>query len=252
LKEINGFITVRSSSSRLPRKCFLDFFGINVLEHIILRCKLGGINPIVCTTNRKRDDKIIKIAKSLKVSYFRGPEVNKILRWYLCCIKFKIKAFHTIDADDLFFDWNAVKKSMRELDTSSKDIIFPSLISRSGGASEGYSIQARCLKKLFYLYPLLRKKKYNTEIIEPFFNKKKFKFKTFKGMFYQMKNARLTLDYEEDYKFLKKLGENCGSFNNRKNINIFLKKRKKLLKINLKKNFLWKKKQKEFINNVKL
>ena len=80
LNLINGFVTVRSSSSRLPKKCFLDFFGISVLEHIILRCKFGGINPIICTTTNKRDDKIINVARKLNVKFFRGPENNKILR----------------------------------------------------------------------------------------------------------------------------------------------------------------------------
>lgn len=252
LNLINGFVTVRSSSSRLPKKCFLDFFGISVLEHIILRCKFGGINPIICTTTNKKDDKIINIARNLNVKFFRGPENNKILRWMLCCNKFKIKEFHTIDADDLYFDWIAVKESMKQLYIKKKDIIFPSLVSRSGGASEGYSISIECLNKIFLLYPFLKNDNYNTEMIEPFLKRKEFNLKTFKGMPYEIKKARLTLDYQEDYKFLKRIGEINGNFNNRKNINIFLKKNSYLLRINFYKNLVWKKKQSHFIKNVTL
>jgi spore coat polysaccharide biosynthesis protein SpsF len=252
LNQVDGFVTVRSSSSRLPKKCFLDFFGISVLEHIILRCKFGGINPIICTTTNKKDDKIIKFAKRLKIRFFRGPEKNKILRWMLCSNEFKIKQFHTIDADDLFFDWTAVKKSMQQLYIKKKDIILPSLISRSGGASEGYSISVKCLKKIFLFYPLLKNNNYNTELIEPFIKRKEFKLDTFKGMPYEIKKARLTLDYQEDYKFFRRLGENNGNFNDRKNINNFLKKNLYLLKINFSKNLMWEKKQSEFIKNNEL
>jgi len=252
LKQINGFITVRSSSSRLAKKCFLDFLGISVLEHIILRCKFGGINPIICTTINKEDDKIIETAKKLNIRFFRGPENNKILRWMLCCNKFKIKKFHTIDADDLFFDWNAVKESMKNLHINRKDIILPSLVSRSGGASEGYSISIECLEKIFLLYPFLKGNNCNTELIEPFLKTKEFKIETFKGMSYEIKKARLTLDYQEDYKFFQRVGMYNGNFNNRKNINFFLKKNSNLLRINFYKNLAWEKKQNQFIKNVKL
>jgi spore coat polysaccharide biosynthesis protein SpsF len=249
-KKIHGFITVRSSSSRLPNKCFFDFFGINVLEHIILRCKFGGIEPVVCTTNNKKDDKIAKIAKKIGVKFFRGSENNKILRWMLCCKKFKIKKFHTIDADDLFFDWNAIKRSMIDLSVKKQDMLLPSSISRSGGASEGYSITAKALKKFFYLYPNFQKNNFNTEMIEPFFKKKIFKLKIFKGMSYEIKNVRLTLDYQEDYNFLRRVAEHNGSFNERKNINFFLKKNLKLSKINLYRSLDWKKKQDQFVSNT--
>ena len=107
-EKIYGLISVRSNSKRLRKKCFLDFGGVNLLEHIILRCKYGGITPIVCTSNKDIDKKVIKVAKKLKVKFFKGPEKNKLLRWYLCCKKFKIKRFHTVDADDPFFDWDAI------------------------------------------------------------------------------------------------------------------------------------------------
>ena len=41
---INGMITVRSQSTRLPKKCFLPFGDGNVLEHIIRRAKHFNIN----------------------------------------------------------------------------------------------------------------------------------------------------------------------------------------------------------------
>ena len=252
MKKIYAFITARSSSTRLPQKCFLDFNGINTLEHIILRCKYGNLFPIICTTTNKKDNKIERIAKDLKIPYFRGPEKNKILRWFLCAKKLNIKSFHTVDADDLFFDWTAIKKSMQQLYLKKIDIILPSKISWNGGASEGYSIFYKCLEKIFELNPLLKNKSKELEFIEPYIKNKNFKYKTFKGMRYEIKSARLTLDYNEDYVLLKKISKQNGSFNDRKNINSYLKENSNLLKINFHKNFDWKKKQNKIISKIKL
>ena len=52
---IDGMITVRSQSSRLPEKCFLEFGNGNVIEHMIRRAKFFKINPIVCTTFEKEE-----------------------------------------------------------------------------------------------------------------------------------------------------------------------------------------------------
>ena len=52
-----------SHATRLPEKCYLPFDGCNVLEHVIKRAKHFQINPIVCTTYEKTDDKIVEIAR---------------------------------------------------------------------------------------------------------------------------------------------------------------------------------------------
>ena len=244
-----GLITVRSNSERLNNKCFLKFGNINVLEHIILRCKHGGITPIICTSNNNRDNKIVKIAKKLKIKFFRGPEKNKILRWYLCCKKFKIKTFHTVDADDPYFDWDAIIKSIIILKNNKLDIVLPSKISRDGAASEGYSFKFNTLKKIIKKNPLLENKNYDSEMIESFI-KKNLKTKRFKGNSYQLKKIRLTLDYKEDYKLFKKILENLGNFCHRKEINSFLLKNKKLIKINYFKNYFWARRQKKLISNT--
>ena len=74
-----GFITVRSSSSRLPNKCFLPF-GDNetVLSHVIKRSIFYNIEPIVCTSIHKSDDSIELLANDLGVKVFRGSLNNKL------------------------------------------------------------------------------------------------------------------------------------------------------------------------------
>lgn len=239
------FITVRSSSSRLKNKCFLDFGGIMVLEHIILRCFYGGLKPIVCTSDNKADKKIIKLARLMNVEYLVGSENNKILRWYSCVKKFKVKYFHTLDADDLFFDWDSIKKSLEILKDTKKDVILPSKISREGGASEGYSFSKTGIIKMINKHKILRLKNADIEMIDNYL--KKLDKKKLNGSKYQKENIRLTLDYREDYIFLEKIRKNLGNFSHRKIINKFLNKNPKLSKINFFRNNDWRYRQKSMI-----
>ena len=109
--KIPVIITVRSNSSRLPRKCFLRFGKGCVLEHIIWRAKYYELEPIVCTTNEKSDDDIINLCNDNNTKYFRGSSINKLLRWSLCCNQMGIEEFHTVDADDPFFCGEEVTRS---------------------------------------------------------------------------------------------------------------------------------------------
>ena len=145
---ITGIITVRTSSSRLPNKCLKQFGKKNVIEHIIDRCKNYIIEPILCTSTDKSDDVLEEIAKDKKIRYFRGSLLNKIKRWSDCAKYFNLKIFHTVDADDPFFDGEEMRKSINYLISTNSDIITPTVSSANGGASVGYSIKANILSKL--------------------------------------------------------------------------------------------------------
>ncbi len=244
-----GLITVRTKSSRLKKKCLLKINNYSIIEICILKCLNANIVPIICTTNKKEDKILTTIAKKFKINYFKGSEKNKIKRWYDCAKKFKLKHFHTIDADDPFFDPDAVIKSLKLL--KSYDLILPSKISRNGGASEGYSFKFSSIKNLYNsLYDFKFKKINNldTEMIDYFIDRLKVKKKLFKGMKYQLKKeTRLTLDYKKDYILFKKIFENFSIFAERKDINNFLKKNHKLMNKNIYLNHIWGKKQKNFI-----
>jgi len=244
---VYGFITVRTNSSRLPSKCLLSFGTTNVLTHLIRRAKNFKIIPIICTTKNKSDDIIEKISRFEKIKFFRGSAKNKIKRWYDCSKKFNINYFHTIDADDPFFDPISIKRSV-SICKKGYDIVYPSKISRSGGASEGWTFSHKAIEKIYKNLLNFKKKMdtFDTEMIEPFIIKKGLKKMILKGEKYELKNARLTLDYIEDYNLLIKIVKKKGSFASRKEINNFLRKNKYLLSINLKKNFDWKKKQNNF------
>ena len=242
-----GLITVRTNSTRLKSKCLLKFGKINVLTHVIKRAKKFNIIPIICTTKNKSDNIIEKISRIEKIRLFRGSEKNKIKRWHDCSKKFNIKYFHTIDGDDPFFDPITIKRSLN-LCKKGFDVVYPSIVSQAGGASEGWSFSSKAIRKIYKNLFKYRKKieNFDTEMIETFIKAANLKTHVLSGAKYELKNARLTLDYKEDYKFLLRILDKKGNFASRKEINSFLKKNKHLLKINLKKQLDWKKRQASF------
>ncbi len=246
-----GLITVRTSSSRLKNKCLLNIGKFTkVIEHVILRCLGSGIKPILCTTEKKSDDILIEISQKLGINYFRGSEKNKIYRWFKCAKHYNLKYFHTVDADDLYFDPKSIKKSLDLIMNNSIDIVHPSKISRNGGASEGYSFSKKGMNKLYKSlnkYYFRNINSFDTEMIDTFVENAKLIEHTLRGQSYEYKGKiRFTLDYKEDFKMFKILFDKFGIYEDRKIINHFVNKNKKILNINFFRNKQWDKKQKSF------
>ena len=232
-----GFITVRTSSSRLPEKCLLPFGESTVLNHIISRSVAFGIDPVVCTRTDPSDDVIEGIAMDEGVKCFRGSLQNKLKRWSDCAAYFGLQTFHTVDADDPFFDGDEIKRSMSLLSEGGFDMVCPTSSSSAGGASVGYSLTAEIVKRAsdatpldadtemmwYYLekIPNLRMKVLPEEQLLPF-------------------KVRLTLDYEEDYWLLESVRRITGNLVSRKEINQLFLNNPDFYKINWFRNEAWK------------
>ena len=140
------FVTVRTKSTRLPSKCLLPFGTNTVLSHVLERCRVSGLSPIVCTTDERSDNVIAEFCSEKKIDFFRGSVKNKLKRWLDCARKYKVSHFHTVDADDPFFDYNEVKVSLDLIRRQGFDIVEPSEYSKSGAAIMGYSISTDYLE----------------------------------------------------------------------------------------------------------
>ena len=235
---IPGLITVRSTSSRLPKKCFLPFGeNMNVLQHIIRRAIHYDIDPIVCTSIDPSDDAIEKLAKKEGVKIFRGSLINKLQRWADCAKHFDLSAFHTVDADDPFFDGKEMHRSFKLLFKENLDVVCPTKESSAGGASVGYSLKTKTVIKAcsslvgdadtemmwFYLDKIKGLKKIELS------SNSKIKSK-----------LRLTLDYQEDYWLLESVRKIIGNFSSREELNSLFEKNPDLHLINWFRNQEWK------------
>lgn len=194
---IYGVITVRLQSSRLPRKCLLEFGEGTVLDHVIRRTRHFGLQPIISTSSSPADAPIVKLAERHEVPCFRGSEEDKLQRWHDTCEAFGVRQFHTIDADDPFLDGNLALQSMALLTNSGYDAVYPSETSYL--ASVGYSLTADIVRRACAL-----KTTTDTEMmwyhIERVPNFRKTALQT-PGA--RIREVRLTLDYEEDYWLLR-------------------------------------------------
>ena len=232
-----AFVTVRIASSRLPRKCCLPFGDMTVLEHVIKRALHFGLQPIVCTTNHIDDDEVVNIAKKLHVRYFRGPSANKLMRWRDCCSEFSVAAFHTLDADDPFFDPSQINESMNLL-ARGYDVVEPTLHSSQGYASVGYSLTCdiveRACKKLTA--------NTDTEMMWHYLSKvphvKKIRLPDSHND--SAEQVRLTLDYEEDYWLLRTVQRILGHYATREQIDNLFRQNPDLHRINWFRNSEWK------------
>ena len=238
--QIIGFVTVRTSSRRLPSKCLLPFGEGNVLEHIIRRSKSYGIEPIVCTSIDQSDDPIEQIARSEDVRYFRGSLQNKLKRWSDCAQYFNLDSFHTVDADDPFFDGDQIKSSMKLLKTNGLDIVYPSVSSSNGGASLGYSISTKIINTASKSIPV----EADTEMFWSYIEKiKGVKSQVAPDELTNSQKIRLTLDYQEDYWLLESVRRITGNLASRDEILNLFKKNPDLYKVNWFRNEEWKQAQ---------
>ena len=234
--KVTGFITVRTSSTRLPKKCLLPFGESTVLNHIIRRAVSYDINPIVCTSTSKEDDIIEEIANKEGVKCYRGSLDNKLQRWLDCANHFNIDTFHTIDADDPFFDGDEMISSMKMLQEEGVDMITPTESSSAGGASVGYSLTTDIVKRACKDLD----KDTDTEMMWYYIEKvPDLKTKILPETRKNITKMRLTLDYEEDYWLLDSVCRILGNLTSRDKVDQLFLSNPDMHKINWFRNEEW-------------
>ncbi len=235
-----GLITVRTSSSRLPNKCLLPLGDETVISHVIKRAISYGIDPIVCTSTDASDDILVEISKQLGVKYFRGSLLNKLQRWLDCAENFDLDYFHTVDADDPFFDGDQMRESIELLLEERLDMVGPTPSSSVGGASVGYSLTTDIVKRALHGVAADADTEMMWSYIEKISN---LRSKVLPETTSETPNIRLTLDYEEDYWMIASLVNILGNEATRTQINDFFNRNPDFPKINFFRNQEWKKAQ---------
>jgi spore coat polysaccharide biosynthesis protein SpsF len=232
-----GFITVRTSSSRLPNKCLLPLGDETVISHVVKRAISYGIEPIICTSTDKSDDILEQISKELGIRFFRGSLLNKLKRWLNCAEYFNVNLFHTIDADDPFFDGLEIIESLNLLRSGNYDVICPTKSSSAGGASVGYSLTRAVVKRA--LVDL--EDDTDTEMMWFYLEKLPgIRMAILPESDNQISGIRLTLDYEEDYWLLASIARMLTNSASREEVNQLFLNNPDLAKVNFFRNDEWK------------
>ncbi len=229
------YISVRLDSSRLPAKCLLEISpGITALSFVVQRGKFFGLRPILCTDEKSYEDGLEDFVRQHKVEYLVGPKENKLKRWSLTSKKFGIEKFHSVDADDPYYCSNQIKKSF-ELGKIGH-IVHPSVYSDSGGATEGYTLFSEDIQFAESLSDDT-----DTSFIKPYLEQL-IKLDC-PNPEYSSIQTRLTLDYLEDFIYLRFLGHRFSYQTIREEVERYIVQNQYLKNIHL--NDLWKKRQLE-------
>tara|TARA_B100000900_G_scaffold399173_1_gene401392 strand:+ start:1100 stop:1873 length:774 start_codon:yes stop_codon:yes gene_type:complete len=198
------FVTVRVDSTRLPKKALIEINGLSTVEHLIRRLKISKVTNkiILCTTKNKSDDALVEIAKRNEILYYRGSELDKLVRWQGAAEKFNIDFFVTADGDDLFCDPYLIDLAFEQYSNSKNEIDFI----KSDGIVCGaftYGVKTAALNKVCSI-----KDSVDTEMMWVYFTEtglfKVEELNNVDSAFYR-NDIRMTLDYKEDLDFFSKI-----------------------------------------------
>lgn len=242
-KKIHAIIEARMSSERLPGKVMLKIQNKYILDILIDRVKKSNKidKIIVSTTKNVNDNKISDFCKRRKILCFRGSERNVAKRVYDCAKKYNTEIIVQLTADNPLIDYKIINKCIRFYLNNDYDFV----TNNNFGDFNDYTPTGMIVsifkkqdlgKNLKFL-----KSQHLKEHSTLYFyreGKKKYKIKNMiiKNCLYNGKKPRLTLDYKEDFKVIKKIylsmlkkHQNYFDYND---IIQYLNKNKKILKIN--------------------
>ena len=234
-----AIVTVRNSSSRLPEKALMKITSdLRSIDIVINRAKQTGFPVLLATSTSNSDDIFESIAVNHGIPCFRGALLNKIKRWFDCFEFYNIENALLLDGDDLCHNYDIGKRALNQLKSSNVDMVLnpPEIVT----GFFTYAIKKSGISKM---YSIVKDANTNTDVITRFIDKANLKTE-----FVQLEKIecnekiRLTLDYEEDLEFFRKLYEKVNPLEKGINVVKFLSENKELLKINFHR-------QKDFLEN---
>ena len=240
-------VSARSSSSRLPNKALLKIKDdICAIEIVIERAKMIGLPVILATSRDNSDNKLSEIGKKHNIQVFRGELQNKIKRWHDCFNKFEIKTAIEIDGDDLCYNYDLAKRALSEFKKTEDMMIAPSNL------IIGFFTYIISKNGMGKLYSVAKDENLNTDVITKFIEKGELKLQTLIPKENEVnKNIRLTLDYDEDLKFFRKIYEKFDILTPTSEIVDYLLENPELAKINFGRQIDFLNNQAKFNANIK-
>lgn len=193
-------LQVRSSSKRLPYKCFLLIKEIHAIIYLYNRIKSKKYNLSILTSNHKSDDYLAYILKKKKINFFRG-NLNNVKERFLEFLKNKkYKTIVRITADNLFIDSTLIQSTLKKFKISNKNYMY--INHKKSNLPYGISVEIFDKK---ILEKSKSKTSYDNEHVTSYLNKENLHFKLDKFFKFKMYNLRCTLDYLSDYIHIKKV-----------------------------------------------
>ena len=206
-KEVISIIQARMSSKRLPGKVLLPLGKSTILNEVINRAKDFSKQVIVCTSKDKSDDEIEKFCKKEDILLFRGDLEDVFSRFQSVFYNLKgleeCEWFARLTADNPLISSNLAKNLISKIDNKYDYITYKKNI------PIGSSIEL-IKKSTFLNIDSKELDNIQKEHVTPIFYENQDGFNTLflsVPSFYNLSHLRVTVDYEEDYKLVRKLFE---------------------------------------------
>lgn len=203
---IVAIIQARLSSKRLPEKVMLHIMGKPIIWHIFKRLNYCNLldNIVISTGESNNNQKICEFASNNNIPFYSGSETDLIDRLYQTAIKFHANVIVRVTADNPLTDPKIVdmmvskfleKNNQYDIVTNYQIPSFP-----YGLNVEVYSLDV--LKRLWKEITELKFREWFTIYIKN--NSKLFKIFNIKNL-RDLSYLRWTVDYPEDYEFVKQI-----------------------------------------------
>ncbi len=200
-------IQARTASTRLPDKILLPICEKELLVRMVERVKASdfGENVVVATTINEKDNEIINICQREKFKYFRGDENDLLDRHFHAALHYDADIIVKIPSDCPLIDTKIINRVINYfLDNYNKFDFVSNLHPQS--YPDGNDVE---VMRFDVLETAWRKSKipFQREHTTPYIwdNPDKFRIGNVKwetGLNYSMTH-RFTIDYLEDYEFIK-------------------------------------------------
>ncbi len=206
--KIIGIIQIRLGSTRLPKKAMLKILDKPIIWHIYNRLKFcNNLDEIVIATGDSENNlEIQDFAKKNNIPIFEGNEIDLVSRLYQTGEKFHASAIVRITGDSPLVDpvivdqvISAYKKNIKKID----------IVSNMRKSSFPYGLEVEIFSMESLRKMLLEiKKPEMREWFSLFIEKNPNLFNILNiSNSKDLSKLRWTLDYKEDYEFIKKIYE---------------------------------------------
>jgi len=204
-------IQARTGSSRLPQKVLMPVCGKPLLLRMIERVNAANLagQIVVATSTRKEDDVIAKLCKEENINCFRGSLNDLLDRHYKAAKKFKADAVAKIPSDCPLIDPKIIDKVYKHFIDNFDKYDFVSNL-HPATYPDGNDVEIMSFKTLESAWSEASRK-LEREHTTPFIweNPERFRIGNVEwetGLDYSA-DHRWTIDYEEDYIFIRTVYE---------------------------------------------
>ncbi|WP_421781057.1 cytidylyltransferase domain-containing protein [Kiloniella litopenaei] len=228
------YLSIRNKATRLPNKSLLPLGGKPLVVFILDRLKeiKGEESVVLCTSDHNEDVILTQWAKESGVSFFQGNQGDKLHRYYETSKAFDHEAMLIIDGDDPFVSIDHAKQTIVALEETDADLV---LFDNLPTGAMAFGLKRATLQKYFE-----HNKEGSTEVWAPILRtlpdlRELTLYEADSALTHT--HARLTIDYEEDYRFCSAVIKTLESQNqdiSYPNIISLLRNKPELTKINSK------------------